>query len=130
MPAPMMSLIACGQSSTESKTREHRAEALRIARQADPDLGDDGQRALAADEHADQIEPGRIFGGTAESDDLALGRDDLEAEDVVDGDAVLERVRAAGVGGHVAADGAGALARRIGGVVVAGAGQVAIESRR
>ena len=42
---------------------------------------------------------------------------------MVDGDAVLERVRSAGIGGHVAADGAGALARRIGGKVVTGAGQ-------
>ena len=48
----------------------------------------------------------------------------FDAEDVVDGDAVLERVRPAGVGGDVAADRAGPLARRIGGVVVAGAGEV------
>ena len=38
---------------------------------------------------------------------------------MVDGDAVLERVRSAGVGGDVAADGAGALAARVRGVVVA-----------
>ena len=52
-------------------------------------------------------------------DDAAVGQDELDAEDVVDGDAVLERVRPAGVGGDVAADGAGALARRVRGEVPA-----------
>ena len=42
-----------------------------------------------------------------------------DGEDVVDGEAVLEAVRAAGVLGDVAADRADLLARRIGGVVVA-----------
>ena len=51
--------------------------------------------------------------------DAAIGQDELHAEDVIDGDAVLERVRPAGVGGDVAADGAGPLARRVGGEVVA-----------
>ena len=106
---------------------EHRAVALRIAGEPDPDFGDDGERALAADDRADQVEAGRIFGRAAEADDLALGRDDFEAEDVVDGDAVFERVRPAGVGADVAADRAGALAGGVGGVVVAGAGEVAIE---
>ena len=53
----------------------------------------------------------------------------FEAEDMIDRDAVLERVRAAGVRGHVAADGAGALARWIGGEVVAGAGQRRVSRR-
>ena len=52
-------------------------------------------------------------------DDRAVVEHGLEAEDVIDRHAVLERVRAAGVGGHVAADGAGALARRVGGEVIA-----------
>ena len=86
-----------------------------------------GQRALAADDRADEVEAGRIFRRAAEAHDLALGGDDFEAEDVVHGDAVFERVRAAGVGADVAADRARALARRIGGVVVAGAGEMAIE---
>ena len=44
------------------------------------------------------------------------------AEDVVGGDPVLEAVRAAGVHGDVAADGAGELARRIGGIEEAAMG--------
>ena len=100
----------------------HRPMVLRIGRQPDPDLGDDGQRAFAAHQHADQIEPGGTI-DRSELDDRAVAEHGLQAEDVVDGHAVLERVRAAGVGGHVAADRAGALARRIGGEMVAGAGQ-------
>ena len=46
---------------------------------------------------------------------------------MIDGDSVLERVRAAGVRGDVAADGASALARGIWGVVIAGTGKMAVE---
>src|SRR5262249_16423809 len=52
-------------------------------------------------------------------DDPAIGQDDLDAEDVVDRDAVLESVGPAGVGGDVSANGASALAGRVGGVVPA-----------
>src|SRR3989454_10874013 len=45
---------------------------------------------------------------------LARARDQLEPQDVVGGDAVLETVRPAGVGRHVAADGRDHLARGIG----------------
>ncbi len=93
---------------------QHGAHALRIARQPNPDLGDDGQGSFAADEHAGQIEAGIVFGRAAELDDRAIGQHHFDAQHVIDGDAVFERVRAAGVGGHVAADGAGPLARRIG----------------
>ena len=48
---------------------------------------------------------------------------------MVDRDAIFERVRAAGIGGAVAADRAGALARRVGRVVKAGAGQPLVEGR-
>ena len=66
--------------------------------------------------------PGRIV-DRPELNDRAVAEHGLHAEHVVDGHAVLERVRTAGIGGHVAADGAGALARRVGGEVEAGAGQ-------
>src|SRR6266478_3979292 len=49
--------------------------------------------------------------------DLTVGQDHLEAEDVVGGHPVLEGVGPARVGGDVAADGAGLLARRIRGVI-------------
>ncbi len=50
----------------------------------------------------------------AEPDELAGGEDDLAAEHVRRGEAVLEAVRAAGVFGEVAADGADDLRRGIG----------------
>ena len=49
-------------------------------------------------------------------DDLALDGDDLQAEQVVGGDAVFQAVRAARVHADVAADHAGELAGRVGGV--------------
>ena len=106
---------------------EHRAAALRIARQPHPDLGDDAERPFAADDRADQVEPGRIFRRPADLHDLAVGQYHLDAQHVVHRDAVLERVRAAGVRGHVAADRAGPLARRIGCVVIAGPCEVLVE---
>ena len=46
MPAPMMSLMAFVASSTDSKTPSIVRYALRVAREPDPDLGDDAERAL------------------------------------------------------------------------------------
>ena len=54
-----------------------------------------------------------------ELDELAVRQHDLGGEDVVDGEAVLEAVRAAGVLGDVAADRADLLRRRVGRVVEA-----------
>ena len=82
-------------------------------------LGDDRQRAFGADEHAEQIEPGRVERGAAEVHELAVGQHRLDAEHVVDGEAVLQAVRAAGVLGDVAANRADDLARRVGRVVAA-----------
>ena len=92
MPAPMIALMACVASSTESKTPSIVRTPCGIARQADPDFGDDAERSFAADDGADQIGSGRIFDGSADLDDIAFGGDDFDAEHVVDRDAVLERV--------------------------------------
>ena len=94
--------------------------ALRIARQADPDLGDDRQRPFAADDRADQVEARRDLRPARRTARSAVGQHGFDAEHVVDGDAVLQRVRPAGVGRHVAADRAGPLARRVGRIVIAG----------
>src|SRR5690349_3136204 len=73
---------------------KHRAYALRIARKTDPDLGDDAECAFATDDRADKVRPGGFFNRAADLDDVAIGGDQLDAEDVIHGDAVLERVRA------------------------------------
>src|SRR5262249_54048345 len=98
---------------------QQRAVSLRVARDADPDLGDDAEGALRADDDAGQVVAGVVLGRAAGLDDLAVGQDDLHAQDVVDRDAVLEGVRPAGVGGDVAADGTRPLAGRVGGEVEA-----------
>ena len=79
----------------------------------------DAEGPFGADNDAGQIVAGIVFGRPAGLHDPAIGQHQLDAEDVIDGDAVFERVRPAGVGRHVAADGAGALAGRIGRKVIA-----------
>ena len=76
------------------------------------------ERALRADERAEQVVAGRVDLLAAERDDLAVGEHDLQAGDVVRREAVLEAVRAAGVLGDVAADRADDLRRRVGRVEV------------
>ncbi len=62
----------------------------------------------------EQVGPLAVERGAAEFDDVAVGEDDLHPGDVVDGEAVLEAVGAAGVLGDVAADRADLLARGVG----------------
>ena len=76
----------------------------------------DPERALGADEGAEQVGPVRVERLAAELDELAVGEHDRQPGDVVDREAVLEAVRAARVLGDVAADRADLLARRVGGV--------------
>jgi aerobic-type carbon monoxide dehydrogenase small subunit (CoxS/CutS family) len=75
------------------------------------------ERAFRSDEQAEQIGPG-VSTARRRVHELAVGQHRLDAEHVVDGETVLEAVRAAGVLGDVAADRADLLARRIGRVVV------------
>ena len=98
---------------------EQRQHRLGPPQQPQRRLRDDGERAFRADEHAEQIEPGRVERGAAEVHELAVRQHGLDAEHVVHGEAVLQAVRAAGVLGDVAADRADHLARRIGRVVAA-----------
>ena len=102
-----------------SKRGADRAAGLRIPRQPGPNLGHDRQRALAAADQSGEVQHGRIFHGS-ELHDRAVAQHDLQPGHVVDGHAIFQRVRTAGVGGHVAADGRRALARRVGSEVVAG----------
>ena len=115
----MMSLMVLVASSTVSKTPSsvRYASGLRVMRTHTfvtmPKV------PSRADDDAGQVVARVVFGRPARTHDPAVGQHEFDAEDVVDGDAVFERVRAAGVGGDVAADGAGPLARRVRSVVVA-----------
>ena len=93
---------------------EHQVHRLGRRRQLDDDLGGDAERALRAGERAEQVVAADDTGAVAEPGQLAGRRDDLEPEHVVDGEAVLETVGAAGVLRDVPADGADDLRRRVG----------------
>ena len=99
--------------------REQRSNRLGYAQYAHDDPHGDAERALGADERAEQVGP-RVV--ARERDELAVGQDDVDGEHVVDREAVLEAVRAARVLGDVAADRADLLARRVGRVEEAVAG--------
>ncbi len=97
-----------------AERRQHRPRALRRAQDAHRHLGDDRELALAAGEQAEPVIAGGIEMGAADLDHLALDGDDLQAEQVVGGDAVFQAMRAARVHADIAADHAGELARRVG----------------
>ncbi len=85
--------------------------------EAEDRLGDEPERPLRPDEQLAQGVAGDVLHGPAAgADDLAVGEDDLEAEDRVAGLAVLDAAQAAGVRAEVAADRALLVARRIRGV--------------
>ena len=70
------------------------------------DLGDDAERAFRADEQVAQRIAGDVLHAlVAGPEHLAVGQHDFQAHDVIAGDAVFEAAQAAGVLGHVAADG-------------------------
>ena len=94
-------------------------DRFRQAGEADGDFGDDGERALRANQQAGEVVAGQVGHAAADWHQLAGGQHDFQAEDVIAGDAVGEGVGAAGVFGHVAADGASLLAGRVGGELVA-----------
>jgi hypothetical protein len=72
------------------------------------------ERPFRADDHAGQVVAGIVLGGAPRPHDASVRQHQFHAENVVDRHAVLERVRPARIGRDVAADGAGALARRVG----------------
>jgi hypothetical protein len=99
------------------EARHDAARQLRLGHEPDGHLGRDREHAFAADQHAHQVEPGGVERLRAELDRLAFDRVAAHAQHVVDRQPVLQAVHAAGVLGHVAADRAGDLARRVGRVV-------------
>ena len=95
------------------EAREQRAHRLRAAQDAHGDRDGDPERPLGADEDAEQI---GALSVAREGDELPVGQHDVGGEHVVDGEAVLEAVRAARVLGDVAADRADLLAGGVRGV--------------
>ena len=122
MPAPMMAATQPAAASFELEAEQHRARALCRLEQPHGDLGDDAELAFRSDDQSEEIVAGRIEARAANIDDLAVHQHDADAEHVIGGDAVFQAMRAAGIGGDIAADGAGDLARRVGRVEIAVAG--------
>ena len=115
----MIAETASPAASIDAKPASSVVDFLGPPQQPHRRLRDDRQRAFRADEDAEQIEARRIEHGAAEVHDLAVRQHGLDAQHVVDREAVLQAVRAAGVLGDVAADRADDLARRVGRVVAA-----------
>ena len=97
--------------------RHQRPDGLGRGDHPQRDPGGHAERALGADERAEQV----IAGGVAVERHLrAVGEHDLERGHVVGREAVLEAVRPARVLGDVAADRADDLARGVGGIEMSG----------
>ena len=113
------------------KGGEQRADGLRCADDPERDARRDPERALGADDHAEEVGPVRVERLAAELDDLAVREDEGQAGDVVRREPVLQAVRAARVLGDVAADRAHLLARGVGRVeeAVGGDGTRHVEVR-
>ena len=98
---------------------QQRLDALGLSEDPDDNFRGNPERAFRPDEQAEQIGTRGIDHRAADVGDLTVRQNDFDREHMVDGEAVLETVGAAGVLGDVTADGAHLLARRIGRVVVA-----------
>ena len=94
--------------------QQHRPHGRPVLREGHRDPGGDAERALAADEHPAQVEAERLGIETTEHRHFTVGQHDLDRLHVGVGDTVGEAMGPAGVVGHVAADRAHLLARRIG----------------
>ncbi len=104
-PAASTALTARAAARTSAKTRSAVCTSRGSGSSCSGDLGRDAQRALAADEQPDQVVAGHALDGApADPEHLAVGHHPFHPQHVVAGDAVLERARAAGVLGDVAAE--------------------------
>ena len=98
---------------------EEGARAFGLLQDAHGDLGDDAQKPFRAGHQPEKVVGLAVQVLAAEADDLAADEDHLQTQEVVRRQAVFQAVHAARIGAHVAADGTGDLARRIGRVVEA-----------
>ena len=101
-------------SSASIEAEQGRARALGQRHDAHEGLGDDAELPLRAADQAEEIEARGIERGAADVDDFALEGDEPHPQQMVAGDAVFEAMRAAGIVGDIAAEGAGELRGRVG----------------
>ena len=89
-------------------------DALGQRHEPDRHLDDDAQHAFGTGDERQQRQARRLAERRTDRDDLAVAGRETHLEQVMDGQAVLQAVHAAGVLRHVAADGAGDLRRGVG----------------
>ena len=99
--------------------RQNRLHGLRLAHQPRGHPRDQYHGTLRAGQQARQVVPRQIRLLAAGLHHRPIGQDHFEPQHVVGGDPVRQRMRSPGILGHVPADGAGALAGRIGRVEIA-----------
>ena len=104
MPEPMIADTAAPAAPSWSNAASSVVTASGMGVSLHDDLGDDAERAFRADEGADQVVAGRAPVPSPSQVSSPCGVTISQPGHVVDGEAVLEAVRAAGVLRHVAAD--------------------------
>ena len=102
------------------EAHQHGTRTFRLPEDAHGDLGDDAEQSLGAGDDTEQVVAAGVEVLAAEPHDLAGDEHQLAAQQVIGGHAVFEAVHAARVLRHIAADCAGDLRGRIGGIVEAG----------
>jgi hypothetical protein len=119
MPAAMMSATASPAALAGRRSRQQRPRRLRLRQDAHGHLDDHAQQPFGACHQGQQIEAGasRCLPPRRMTSPSIVTI--FDPEQIIGGQPVLQAVHAAGVLRHVAADGAGDLAGRIGCVIEA-----------
>ena len=97
---------------------KNRLHQLRLAHQPDNHFCHQRHRAFRTGQQPRQIVSGQVLFLAAGLNHGAVRQHRFQAQNVIGGNSVSKRMRTAGVLGDVAANGAGALTRRIGGVEI------------
>lgn len=93
------------------ESRQQHLSGGRSGQELDHRFHDHPEQALGTADQRQEVVARGVQPGAAEGEELAVRGDQAHFEEIVDGQAVLEAVHAAGVFRHVAADGAGDLRR-------------------
>ena len=119
MPDAMTAATQSAAPASVGKAQEHGPRGGWLAQQPHRHFGDDAQQALGAGHDAQEIVALGVEMLAAEAHDLAGHQHQLDAQQVVGGEAVLQAMHAAGILRDIAADRAGDLRAGIGRVIEA-----------
>ena len=108
----------CGSIVRSVVDRQQRLHRLAGPHQPDNDLGHQSHRSLGTGQQPCDVIPRQVLLLSTDLQHSAVRQNSLYAQHVVGGHAVDQRVRATGILGNVATDGAGLLRRRVRRVIV------------